>query len=167
MTVGLWIFTKYADIMAHFPDGTRLERGECISETPNNHHMHYAVAHHPQHGRQGRRPFVHHSLTGTPAVNIRETEEAYLIDLVAPGREKSLFALSIKDDILRIDVKSPEQELPGEYRQREFFLQNAHRDFRLPKNVDENAIQAVYEHGVLTVTLLKRPESQPRVIDIQ
>ena len=121
-------------------------------------------AHHPRHKR---RPYIHHSLLGSHAANIRETENAYFIDLIAPGREKGNFEVSVRDNVLILGIKAPEKEAEGKFVQREFTLAEADRKFRLPGSVNADAISAAYEAGILTLTLPKREEAQPRQIDIQ
>lgn len=129
--------------------------------------MNYAVA--PQHTqRHNRRPFIHHTLIGGGhASNIRETEEAFFIDLIAPGRDKSLFEIGVKENVLTLDIKAPEASLEGNYLQEEFKLSEATRNFRLPHVVDSEAISASYEQGILTLRLPKKEEAQPRIIEIQ
>lgn len=122
------------------------------------------TAHHPRHKR---RPYIHHSLLGSHAANIRETEHAYFIDLIAPGREKGNFEVSVRDNILILGIKAPEQEADGTSIQREFTLTEADRKFRLPGSVNADAIEASYQAGILTLTLPKKEEAQPRQIDIQ
>ncbi|MDP5169799.1 MAG: Hsp20/alpha crystallin family protein [Bacteroidia bacterium] len=124
------------------------------------------VATHPAQA-QSRRPFIHHSLIGGPAVNIRETEEAFFVDIIAPGREKGLFELSVKEGVLGVTINAPTTEHEGEYRQREFTLAQTRKNFRLPKSVDESAITATYEQGILTVKLAKRAEVAPLQIEVQ
>lgn len=129
--------------------------------------MNYAVAPRQAH-RRTRRPFIHHTLIGGGhASNIRETEEAYFVDLIAPGRDKSLFEIGIKDNVLTLDIKAPEATAEGNVIQEEFKLSEATRHFRLPRSVDSEGIAASYEQGILTLTLPKKEEAQPRMIEIQ
>lgn len=132
-----------------------------------NKNMNYAVA--PKHAhRHGRRPFIHHTLIGGGhASNVRETEDAFYIDLIAPGRDKSLFEVGIKDSVLTLNIKSPESTKEGTVVQEEFKLSEASRKFRLPRSVDSEAITASYLQGILTLTLPKKEEAQPRKIEIQ
>lgn len=129
--------------------------------------MNYAVAPN-QTRRHSRRPFIHHTLLGGGhASNIRETDEAYFVDLIAPGRDKSLFDIGIKENVLTLGIKAPEANTEGTYLQEEFKLSEATRNFRLPRNVNVEAISASYEQGILTLTLPKKEEAQPRIIEIQ
>jgi HSP20 family protein len=41
------------------------------------------------------------------------------------------------------------------------------RSFTLPSNADPDRIDATFKDGVLTVTIAKRPEAKPRVVDIK
>lgn len=129
--------------------------------------MNYAVA--AKHARrQARRPFIHHTLIGGGhASNIRETEEAFFIDLIAPGRDKSLFEIGVKDNVLTLGIKAPETTQEGNFIQEEFKLSEATRNFRLPRSVDSEAISASYEQGILTLKLPRKEEAQPRIIEIR
>ena len=104
-----------------------------------------------------------------PAVNISETDEAFTLELLAPGRDKDLFKVDFFDGILEVSYtteKTGEEATPN-YRRHEFTLADFTRKFRLDDQViaDED-IKANYEHGVLTLTLPKRPEAVKTVRQI-
>ncbi len=129
--------------------------------------MSYAVSHfhHPHKSR--RKPYIHPSLVGGHVSNIRETEDAYLIDLVAPGRSRELFGISVKDDVLKLIIQAPEAEAEGTFIQREFTLSESEKHFRLPNSVDTEGISASYTEGILSIRLPKKAEAQPRQINIE
>lgn len=103
--------------------------------------------------------------THRPAVNVKENDEAYVLELVAPGREKDNFELEVKDQLLTISYHHEETEASTEsgYLRREYRLNNFKRSFHLDKKViNEDLIIANYENGVLLVTLPKREEALPK-----
>lgn len=95
----------------------------------------------------------------TPAVNIKETETKYQLELAAPGLNKEDFNLEIKEGILKLSVSKTkqEEEKTEKYTRKEFGFQKFERNFALPKNtIQIENIQANYEQGILTVTLPKQ-----------
>jgi len=68
------------------------------------------------------------------------------------------------------DKKLDEEKTEGEYTKREFSYQSFLRTFTLPETVDAEKISAVYENGILKITIPKKEEAKvkpARTIDIQ
>ncbi|HOR39340.1 MAG TPA: Hsp20/alpha crystallin family protein [Paludibacteraceae bacterium] len=110
--------------------------------------------------------------TTLPAVNIKENGEAFEIDVAAPGYEKSDIKIEMNEDLLTVssNKKLDEEKTEGEYTKREFSYQSFLRTFTLPKTVDAEKISAVYENGILKITIPKKEEAKvkpARTIDIQ
>lgn len=98
-----------------------------------------------------------------PLVNIIETNEAYRIELAAPGLQKEDFNLELNNNQLWIKVEKTVEAVEGEkVRRREFGFFNISRQFQLPATVDATQIEGKYEAGVLAITLPKRPEARPQ-----
>lgn len=94
-----------------------------------------------------------------PAVNITETEDAFTLDVVAPGREKENFSVELNDDLLTVTYKVEQQDTPKLLR-REFTIGNFERTFKLDaKVVNGEHIAATYNNGILTLTLPKHEEA--------
>jgi len=111
--------------------------------------------------------------TTLPAVNIRETDDNYVVEMAAPGMKKENFKIELENNILTISSeKSEEHEENGneKYSRREFSYQSFQRSFNLPKEVvDEEKIEANYKDGVLHLTIPKKEEAKqrpPRKIEI-
>ena len=112
--------------------------------------------------------------TTVPAVNIRETDNSYEVEMAAPGMKKEDFKVELDNNILTISSeKTDEREEGGEkekYSRREFSYQSFQRSFSLPKEVvDEDKIEAHYREGVLHLTIPKREQAKqkpPRKIQI-
>jgi HSP20 family protein len=107
-----------------------------------------------------------------PAVNIAETEEAFTLEVAAPGLAKDDFDISVEKNSLAISAerKTDAPEVEGKYSRREFSYATFRRTFRLPRSVEQDAISAAYKDGVLKLTLPKKTEvvkrAQARAITV-
>lgn len=101
-----------------------------------------------------------------PAVNIKETEEEYLIEVAAPGMSKKDFKVDYYNGRLEIsaELKSEkEKKEKGEMRRREFHYESFKRTFSVPEtSVETEKIAANYVDGILHVVLPKREEIKPK-----
>jgi len=112
--------------------------------------------------------------TTLPAVNIKETENSYEVEMAAPGMKKDDFRIELDNNILTISSeKNEEHEEGGEnekYSRKEFSYQAFQRSFSLPKEVvDEEKIEAHYKDGVLHLRIPKKEKAKqkpPRKIAI-
>jgi HSP20 family protein len=108
------------------------------------------------------------SNTGTtiPAVNIKETPDAFEVEMAAPGMTKDDFNIELDSNVLTIrSEKNMEQEQKdGErYSRKEFSYQSFQRTFTLPKEVvDEDKIEAKYENGVLRLIIPKKEQAKQK-----
>jgi len=107
--------------------------------------------------------------TRTPAVDVREEETRYLMEVELPGMSDKDIELKVEDNILTLSSKKEEAKeekkngfLIRERRQAEFC-----RTFVLPKDVDRELIKAEFKNGLLMVSVPKKPEAQPRKIDVK
>ncbi len=89
--------------------------------------------------------------------NIAETEENYLLELSAPGRNKEDFSINVEKKYLTIETKKQEEkeEEKDQYIRREFHSSQLKRTFTLPEYVDKENISAEYKNGVLYVNIPK------------
>lgn len=105
-----------------------------------------------------------------PRVDISETEEEYRVTAELPGLEEKDFEVSLEGDVLTIkgEKKVEHEEKRESYSHVESARGSFHRAFRLPVEVDPNAVKAAFKNGVLTVTLPKPEEAaeQARTIPI-
>jgi HSP20 family protein len=101
-----------------------------------------------------------------PAVNVKETDNEYFIDVAAPGLKKEDFKVHYDNGRLSIssEKKSEVKEKDGEkVTRREFSYQSFQRSFTVSENVvDAEKIAANYESGILHIALPKREEVKPR-----
>ncbi len=97
-----------------------------------------------------------------PAVNIRESEDAFILDLAAPGMSKKDFKINLDNNVLSIssEQKQEDDQTNERWTRREFAYSSFCRTFTLPKSVDLEKIKADYKDGILTVKLPKREEAR-------
>ncbi len=106
-----------------------------------------------------------------PKVNIRETKDAYFVDMAVPGLKKSDFHIDLDNQMLSISTEMEENSEHQEdnYTRREFGYSSFKRSFTLPETIKEDKIKAEYTNGVLSVHLPKKEEAiqkPPRSIKI-
>ena len=102
----------------------------------------------------------------SPAVNIKETDKAFEIEIAAPGMTKEDFSIRVDNDeelVIALEKKHnhKEENKDENYLRREFSYTSYHQAFTLPENVDIEAIKANMNNGVLGIVLPKKtPEKQ-------
>ena len=101
----------------------------------------------------------------TPAVDIYEMPEGLVVIADVPGVTPDHFEVHVDNHILTIRGQAA-HGLPAEPTYREYELVNYFRQFDLSAKVDESQIAADLKHGVLTLTLSKVAEAQPRTIAV-
>lgn len=100
-----------------------------------------------------------------PAVNIRESEDNFVLDVAAPGLKKEDFKINLDNDVLTIssEQKNENEEKNEKYTRKEFFYNAFSRSFTLPKTIDLDKIRADYKDGVLSISLPKREDAKVAV----
>ncbi|SFU37062.1 HSP20 family protein [Pustulibacterium marinum] len=100
----------------------------------------------------------------TPAVNIRDNEKEFVLELAVPGRKRDDFNLEVDEGVLTIssENKTENEVKEQNYTRREFNYTSFKRAFTLPESVNEDAINANYEDGVLSIALPKKEEALPK-----
>lgn len=105
--------------------------------------------------------------TYVPAADIYETEEALTLVLEMPGIARDAVDVSLEDDVLRVSGRLDSAKYEGmEPVYTEYNVGSFARSFRLSSKIDQGAIAAQVQDGVLTLTLPKAKEMQPRKIQI-
>ena len=97
----------------------------------------------------------------TPAVDLEETKDAYIVKSDLPGLEKDKIDLTVKENVLTIEGMREVTNKTGDpqsgYYAQERSYGSFARSLSLPGPVDESKIAAEYKNGVLTITLPKAP----------
>ena len=110
-----------------------------------------------------------------PAINVKESENDYTVELAAPGLTKDDFNVNIDNDgnlHIKIENKSnkKDEEKKSHYLRREFSYSKYEQTLLLPDDVEKDKIAASVNHGVLTVELpklAKVEEKTARQIEIK
>ena len=107
--------------------------------------------------------FVPKSNYTAPAINVKESDKAYTVELAAPGMKKEDFNVHINDEgnlIIKMESKQDhkEEDKNTRYLRREFSYSKYEQTLILPDDVKKDDIKAHVENGVLTVEL-------PRVVE--
>ena len=103
-----------------------------------------------------------------PAINVKENDKEYIVEVAAPGMKKEDFNVHINDEgnlIIKMEQKQEqkEEDKNTRYLRREFSYSKYEQTLILPDDVKKDAISAHVEHGVLTVQLPKIVEEKVKV----
>ena len=103
-----------------------------------------------------------------PAVNVKEDENAYTMEVAAPGIKKEFCRVNINDDgnlsiAIENKLEHKEEDKKQHYLRREFSYTNYQQTYTLPEDVAKEQISAKVEHGILTVVLPKLKKEEAKV----
>jgi HSP20 family protein len=96
-----------------------------------------------------------------------ETDTAYTLQAVIPGAQAESIQVSFEDDVLTIRAEVPQPETEGRQLIGERAYGEYRRSVRVNGSINPDAIEASYADGILTLTLPKTPEAQPRTIPVK
>jgi HSP20 family protein len=101
----------------------------------------------------------------TPAVNIKENEKNFTLELAVPGIDKKDLKIDISEDVLTIssETKNETEENNDGYKRKEFSYSSFCRSFYIPENVNRDKIGASYKDGILSVELPKQEEEKNKI----
>ena len=105
---------------------------------------------------------------GFVPVNVKETKEAYQLDVVAPGFDKNDFNINLEKNILTVSAerKTEAENKTEKQIRREYNYQSFKRSFTIDEKVDAEKIDAKYVNGVLTLNLPRKEEVKPSAKEI-
>ena len=112
--------------------------------------------------------FTPRNVSTAPAINVKETQTAYTVELAAPGLKKEDFMVNINaEGNLGVEMEQhdekKDEDKNSHYLRREFSFSKFEQTLILPDDVDKEGIKAKMEHGVLTVTLPKVVKTETKV----
>ena len=93
-----------------------------------------------------------------PAMNIREDEEKYELELAVPGLAKDDFKVTVENGYLTVSVEkeTSAENTKDDYTRKEFSFESFKRSVLLPEDAMEDKIHANYEDGLLHIAILKK-----------
>jgi len=105
----------------------------------------------------------------SPSVDVSETGDAYMVKAELPGLEAKDVDVSVSGDILTIkgEKRKEAEEKDEHHHYVERYYGSFQRSFRLPANVKPEKIDAVFEKGVLKLTVPKTEEAKKQEIQIK
>jgi len=106
------------------------------------------------------------SRTLVPVCSVREEKESVILRVELPGVHKDDIDVRVENDQLTITGRRAHSTNEGTWLLRERFEGNFERTFTLDNTVNRENIEALYEKGVMKLTLKLRDEVKPRRIEI-
>lgn len=99
-------------------------------------------------------------LSRVPATNIKEKQDAFMIEMAVPGMSKKDFHINVENGVLTVSTEKEDEsnEDKKHYRRREYNYRAFSRSFSLPETVKAEDIQARYEDGLLKLNIPKKEE---------
>lgn len=107
--------------------------------------------------------------TLTPAVDVIETRDAFVVNVDVPGVSKKDLNVTLTGTVLSIQGEKTEEEKSQKNRKffrKETWAGSFRRTLNLPETADPEKVTADLKDGVLTVTVQKREEVKPRLISV-
>lgn len=100
-----------------------------------------------------------------PAVNVKDTEKSFEIEMAVPGKKKEDFKIDLNERVLSVSTESREEkeEKDERYTRREFHYSSFSRSFRLPEIADGESCTASYSDGILKISVPKKDAKTPGV----
>ena len=101
--------------------------------------------------------------TTAPAINVVEEENAYKVEVAAPGMTKDDFNVHLDEDdqlVITMEKKNETKDEQKKYLRREFSYSKFQQAMILPEDVDKTKISASVTDGVLTIELAKKPQEE-------
>ena len=111
--------------------------------------------------------FLPRTSSTAPAVNVKETETEYVMEVAAPGIKKEYCRVGINDDgnltvAIENKVEHKHEDKHNHYLRREFSYTNYEQNYTLPDDVERDKISAKVEAGILTVTMPKLQKEEKK-----
>lgn len=111
-------------------------------------------------------PFTNDRRFLSPAIDIDETADEYLVSADLPGIKKEDISIDCAGNQLTISAERKYESGNKKENRRERFYGTYQRSFTLPQGVDTNKIAASYESGVLEVHVPKGEAVKSKRIQI-
>ena len=105
----------------------------------------------------------------SPAIDVSETGEHYLINAELPGVKRDEIELELHEGVLTIKGEKREERSGEDEKNRwvERTFGSFSRSLRLPQDADPQQVEASFEDGVLRIRVHKVAEAKPRNVEIR
>lgn len=121
--------------------------------------------------------FNNYRTVSVPKVDVKETENAYSLDMELPGRTENDVNIELDHNTLTISSKKEEtteksegtekNNNSGKWLIRERRTSEFSRSFRLPEDVDKENVKATFKNGILNVMMPRKALATPKRIAIE
>ena len=121
--------------------------------------------------------FNNYRTVSVPKVDVKETENAYSLDMELPGRTENDVNIELDHNTLTISSKKEEtteksegtekNNNSGKWLIRERRTSEFSRSFRLPEDVDNENVKATFKNGSLNVMMPRKALATPKRIAIE
>ena len=115
--------------------------------------------------------FNNYRTVSVPKVDVKETENAYSLDMELPGRTENDVNIELDHNTLTISSKKEEttekNNKSGKWLRRERRTSEFSRSFRLPEDVDNENVKATFKNGILNVMMPRKALATPKRIAIE
>jgi HSP20 family protein len=105
------------------------------------------------------------------ALDVHEDDKNFTVVTALPGVKPENIQVKLHDDLLSIEAEIPEQKTEKKEDSKVLLQERVYGKFsrrvRLPQPVNSSKVEAAYSDGVLTLTLPKAEEAQPKMIQIK
>lgn len=101
-----------------------------------------------------------------PKVNVLETNEAFKVEMAAPGMKKEDFHVELDNNtlIIQSEFSTENNDENSSFTRREFSYQSFRRSFYLPNTVEAEKIKAKYNDGILSLEIPKKEEAKRKPV---
>jgi HSP20 family protein len=107
----------------------------------------------------------------SPVVDVRSEKDRYLIEAELPGVSEKDLKLELKEGLLTLSTEKKEEKADeskeGSWIRRERRESFFSRSFELPEDADGDKIEATFKDGLLSVSMPKKPEASPRLVQVK
>ena len=105
----------------------------------------------------------------SPSVDVRETDQAYMVTAELPGLEQKDIELNLRDNVLTISGEKRQEKSDGDNGRS--YIERTYGRFEriipLGADVDADRVEATFKNGILTVTVPKSPQAQDKARRIE
>ena len=102
-----------------------------------------------------------------PTVNVYEDSKAFYVEAELPGYTSDEVSIDVEKHVLHISSEKMDKKEDKKYVVHERSYVKFNRAFSLPETINEEAIEAEFKNGILTITLPKLPTEQPKKISVK
>jgi len=115
------------------------------------------------------RPINMGTVSAIPAIDMYQNEDDLIVKAVLPGLTKDDVDISVTADLLTLrgEFKNNEDDANASYHLREQRYGIFERSISLPTDVEIDKSKAVFENGILTITMPKAETVKPKMISIK